>query len=202
MSTIDRTLGERLKGLRLEAGLTQEELTAKARKYAPPGKKLPREIISRVENHRSRLDTWVVDAYAHALNTTVDYLVGSTDDPSVGAAPPFPVPTPDMWRITERIIKQPPMIRRLLMRIIETSLELLEEASLARYDRPARDVPAQDPADLGGKSVAETMLETLLESQAHGGVSHGLLNNSESFGPERAPNGDAEHREEGRQSER
>lgn len=67
------SLGSRIKKLRLEKGLTQEEI----------GKKLGmgRSNVGHIEHGRTMPSAEVLDKIADILGTTTDYLLGRTDDP-------------------------------------------------------------------------------------------------------------------------
>lgn len=76
------TLQERLRARRRERGLTKEQLAEAARLSVPS--------IYNYENEKTGREPKVGDlkALARALNTTVAFLVGETDDPSPDALQP------------------------------------------------------------------------------------------------------------------
>lgn len=78
-------VGERIRELRLRERLTQTALGTQTG-IAP-------SHISMMEaGQRGNVESWVVALLASALGTTMEYLVGLTDDPS-----PRAVPSPSSW---------------------------------------------------------------------------------------------------------
>jgi transcriptional regulator with XRE-family HTH domain len=66
--------GSRVRELRERLGLTQEELAKRAG--------LERSHISQMESgRRANVEAWVLARLAAALNTSMDYLLGLTDNP-------------------------------------------------------------------------------------------------------------------------
>jgi transcriptional regulator with XRE-family HTH domain len=197
---MDKTTGERIKSLRLARELTQEELVAIARRYVPDDKILVRESLSRIENHRSRADAWTLSAIAKALDTTTDYLMGRTDDPSVSGEAPFPVPKADLWKIIAQLNEMPLDVRQGAVALLEGIIEYGKTwASSRRPETPAREPGAQALAAWAGQPADETMLETLLDSP-HEDVAQVALDDGESLDSEQEPNGDGERWGEGRRN--
>ena len=73
------TIGERIKKLRIEQGLSQDELAAKV------GYKT-RSAINKIELNERDVKHSQVVTFANALGTTPHYLMGWTDEPSKKAA--------------------------------------------------------------------------------------------------------------------
>jgi transcriptional regulator with XRE-family HTH domain len=68
-------IGERIAELRIGKGLTQTELASAVG--------VSQSSVSQMELGKvSRVDAWIVAKLAQALETTMDYLLAMTDDPS------------------------------------------------------------------------------------------------------------------------
>jgi len=103
-----RVIGERVKALREERGLSQGQLAAKAG--------LNRSQICRVEkDERPGVQAVAVGQLAAALHTTSDYLLGLTADPTV--------PPPLEWRTDPAHLAR---LQRLLERLVRLPLERQE----------------------------------------------------------------------------
>lgn len=83
------TLGERIKKLRLEAGLTQEEL-AKEIGYST------KTSISKIENDVLDINQSTIVALARALKTTPSVLMGWTETEK---SPPLKLPSADEQKL-------------------------------------------------------------------------------------------------------
>ena len=111
-----RVIGDRVKALREERGLSQSELAAEAG--------LARYQVWRVENdERPGVQAVAVGRLAAALHTTSDFLLGLTADSAV--------PPPLEWRSDrERLLWMQQMIDR-LMRLPRARQERVMAAMLA-----------------------------------------------------------------------
>lgn len=109
--------GDRVKVRRKQLHLTQDELALKM------GYK-HKASISYMESGRSDIPTEKLSELAQHLETTVDYLLGNTDDPEI---PPAPVkkPTP-----TEADIK-----REMLHQLVDKMNQKEVEAVLTLYNK-------------------------------------------------------------------
>lgn len=154
------TLGERLRILRLQQGLSQKDLVQAAREYVPGDKVLVRESISRIENGRTQADTWTVAALARALNVATEYLLGRTDDPKVSTPPVYPVPKPDTWDVVRRINDMPTELRAHTVALID---HLLDYASSYSRGMLADVLAAPDLADGETVQLARSVVDRVLE---------------------------------------
>lgn len=73
--------GKRLRDLRTDAGLTQDELTDEIERVS--GVRIGQNAISQMENDRSHPSMPVAIALAKVLHTTLDFLMMLTHDPEV-----------------------------------------------------------------------------------------------------------------------
>lgn len=90
-------MGERIKELRKKAGLTQQELAEKLGYVS-------KVSINQIETGQRPLPAGKVIDTAKALNTSVNYLFGITDDPSPNAKP-LAYDTPEeFWKARQAII--------------------------------------------------------------------------------------------------
>lgn len=84
--------GDRVKRLRSKRGLTQKELAAIA--------SVSQSYVSEIESGKQKsVGSIVVLGLAHVLGTSIDYLVGNTDDPA-------PVETKNLEEDTWEIIRE------------------------------------------------------------------------------------------------
>lgn len=95
-------IGERVKALRKARHWTQGQLLIQVHRHLPDGK-LARETLSRIENGQSSVEMWIVVALAEALATSVDYLMGRSDDATTPVASAIPVPTAEIVPLVERL---------------------------------------------------------------------------------------------------
>jgi transcriptional regulator with XRE-family HTH domain len=154
------TIGERLRTLRLQLGLSQKDLVQAARAYVPGDKILVRESISRIENGRTQADTWTVAALAKALNVSAEYLLGNTDDPNIADEPVYPVPKPDTWAIVRRINDLPAELRA---RTIAMIGQLLDYASSYSRGMLADVLAVPDLADGEVYQLARSVVDRVLD---------------------------------------
>lgn len=71
-----QTVGERIKELRDQAGLSQEGLLDLARPYIPAKQKFARGTLSRIENNKRRPNGWQLESLARGLGKSVDSVMG------------------------------------------------------------------------------------------------------------------------------
>jgi transcriptional regulator with XRE-family HTH domain len=143
---MDSDLGARVKALRRERGLSQGKLARIAG--------LNDTHISRIENNeRPGVQAIAVARIARALDTSADYLLGLSNDPTPSSAPPIeidPVRLRHLQRLVEHLT-QLPLDRRdrvidamlLLVDLTQeetdvTAEEQVKEAENARGFRPRR----------------------------------------------------------------
>lgn len=115
------TLGQKVRRLREDKGMTQGDLMRLARTHAPPEKVLSRATISRVESDERQPQTWVMDAIASALGVTTDYLL---DRPS---GTNIPQPTADLVETVRALNSSHASVRLAVVRIVDVVLELVNE---------------------------------------------------------------------------
>ncbi|KIP21093.1 HTH-type transcriptional regulator immR [Anoxybacillus ayderensis] len=106
-------LGDRLKRLRLEKKLTQEEL----------GKKInvTKVSISGYENGNRTPDTETLQKLADFFNVTTDYLLGRTDDPNPSESDGIPeeLKDPSLGLFFKELAEAPEERREQLLKIWE-----------------------------------------------------------------------------------
>lgn len=93
--------GERVRQLREAVPWTQADLAERARRYSE-NRAIHVETILRIEKGYNEPIAWLLAALAQALDTTADYLLGLTDDPSIPALPRYPIPAPELYGALER----------------------------------------------------------------------------------------------------
>ena len=100
-----RVMGDRVRALRQECGLSQAQLATKA--------ELMRAEVCRVEKDaRPGMQAVAVGRLAAALDTTSDYLLGLTADPATAL--------PEEWRVDPAHMQR---IRRLIERLVRLPRE-------------------------------------------------------------------------------
>lgn len=150
--------------LRKARGWTQPEVLERAREVAGSGK-LSRVTLSEIENDRydSEPGVWIVDALAQALDTSTDYLLGLTDDPSLPGVGGYPVPELDIAELVDRLNRLPEGLRREVATLVAGAVELAER--LARGVRPQLAIrEGQAAYDVDARAAALERLVRLLES--------------------------------------
>jgi transcriptional regulator with XRE-family HTH domain len=123
-------MGARIRTLRKARKWTQGQLLIQARRHIPAGKKLARETLSRIENGQERVDLWVLEACAAALDVGVDDLLRG--DPAhisdlVGNEA-MPVYTPDVAELAARLSDLPAARRAQAIDVMNGVLDLGAEA--------------------------------------------------------------------------
>lgn len=68
-------IGENIRARRQWLGLRQEDVAERARNYAE-GHSIKDETLSRIETGNNEPGAWMIQALAHALETTSDYILG------------------------------------------------------------------------------------------------------------------------------
>lgn len=156
-------IGARVRGLRARLDLSQGDLVARVRRFAPDGKRFARETLSRIENDRTQPDTWIVDALAQALDTSTDYLLGLSDDPSIPGVAGYPVPELDIAELVDRLNRLPEELRREVAGMIGGAVDLAER--LARGLRPQLVIrEGQVRYDAGERAARREQLVRLVDS--------------------------------------
>jgi len=84
-------------------------LVREAARFLGPGH-LARETLSTIENGRRNPGSALLEALAQALDTSIDYLVGLTDDPGI-AIPAMPVPELELVDLVARLNALDPVAR-------------------------------------------------------------------------------------------
>lgn len=79
MRVINMTLYERIRQLRINAGMSQDDL-AKAMGYSD------RSMITKIESGKVDISQKKIIAFARVLNTTTSYLMGLEDDTESGSS--------------------------------------------------------------------------------------------------------------------
>jgi transcriptional regulator with XRE-family HTH domain len=196
-----QAIGNRIRELRESAGLSQGELADRARRYAPGGKLVTRNSISRYENGHTYPDSWMATAIAKALEVSAEYVLGQTDDPTLGSMPPFPIPKPDLYSAVAALNELPADLRRRAIVILEEAIALAQGWSTSSYrlERLAREVETEPALDESEGLPADVRLaESLVTNSQHSAGDWSLLLDDEVT----APNGDDEQREAGQRNER
>jgi putative transcriptional regulator len=116
-------IGERIAELRRRVGMTQAALGEMVG--------VSQATISETENGRNpNVDAWIVARLAAALDTTMDYLLNLTDDPS-----PRPESRLAMGEALRRVLLLPPPARDALvefLRMIQTAAQSDEQSECTR----------------------------------------------------------------------
>lgn len=120
--------GERVRQLREAVPWTQADLAERARRYSE-NRAIHVETILRIEKGYNEPIAWLLSALAQALDTTADYLLGLTDDPSIPALPRYPIPAPELYAALERANALDVGQRVMLARIMEAVCELAGPAT-------------------------------------------------------------------------
>lgn len=144
-----QVIGDRIKLMRERMGWSQRDLANEARRHAPEGKRVTRNSISQYENGHSYPDNWMMQAIADALETSVPFLTGTTDDPSPGPRPTFVAP--ELWGILESLNDQPPALRRLAVSVLEAAVEYALAYANSDQSQTTAE-PVSDLADYPDKS--------------------------------------------------
>jgi transcriptional regulator with XRE-family HTH domain len=155
--------GDRLKSLRKKRQWTQPQVLERVRAIVGPGR-LARNTLSEIENDRyeSEPGGWLLEALAQVFETSIDYLVGLTDDPGL-AIPNMPVPEPDIAELVDRLNRLPEGLRREVATLVAGAVELAER--LARGVRPQLAIrEGQVAYDVDARAAALERLVRLLES--------------------------------------
>jgi len=85
------TVGERLKKLRIQKGLSQQELSNQIG--------INRSTYARYETNDNQADYETLQTLADFFSTSIDYLLGRTEEPMVDRGENYPVHTSDLHRI-------------------------------------------------------------------------------------------------------
>ncbi len=110
------TLGEKIKSLRSDVGLTQKQLAVLTN--------IPRTSISTWELDKSIPSTEALFALADALQCTVDYLIGrETDDGTVRIKYTGYIPTDEEVEFLKRYKKLTPTQKQTVQSVISTFLQ-------------------------------------------------------------------------------
>lgn len=120
--------GERVRQLREAVPWTQPELAERARRYSD-GRPIPVQTVLRIEKNQNQPSAWLLAALAQALDTTADYLLGLTDDPSIPALPRYPIPAPELYAAVEKANALMPAQRIAVARIVGAACELAGPAT-------------------------------------------------------------------------
>lgn len=120
-------LGDRVRGLRIERGWTQDQLVRHARRFLGPGH-LARETLSKIENGHHDPGSALLEALAQALDTSIDYLVGLTDDPGITISA-MPIPELELVDLVARLNALDPAARARVAELVGDVLDLLEPSA-------------------------------------------------------------------------
>jgi transcriptional regulator with XRE-family HTH domain len=136
--SMQNEIGSRVKGLREKRGWTQPELAERVRRYTED-RSVAVETLSKLEHGHHKPAAWMIQALAHALETTSDYILGLAESPDLPAEPRYPVPTADMALLVSRLKTLEPGDRRPLLAILEAILDYGKRSQRsADVDNPNR----------------------------------------------------------------
>ena len=111
---------DRLKALRDAKGLTQAQLGALIGKS--------QQSIDHYEKSRAQMDDDTLVKVAMVLNTSIDYLLGSTDNPSPPGESVIDDQAPEVANVLRRCGRPlTPEERRRIARIMEAAIEVTED---------------------------------------------------------------------------
>jgi hypothetical protein len=100
------TTGQRVRWLRERRGWKPGQLVIQAQmaaeRHTPP-RTFGRSTLYRCERDERDPETWTVIVLADALQTTTDFLLGRTNDPSPSTGGAWPVPAPDVAPLVDRL---------------------------------------------------------------------------------------------------
>lgn len=116
-------IGKRIKELREQLGLTQEELAERVN--------ISRSALANYESGLREPKGDILIRFAEALDTTTDHLLGKstyTDDSHTGRKSTIEEEWPEVTRVLRRAGRKPtPAERRRIARIIQAAIEDTEE---------------------------------------------------------------------------
>jgi integrase/DNA-binding XRE family transcriptional regulator len=113
-------LGDRIRYLREKRGWSQEQLVIQARHVSGNDDVLSRVTLSRIENGHQLPTIATLMAVTAALNTTMDYLCGMTDDPRPRESRGIPE---DLEPLVERLERLEPEERK---KVIDGFIHMLD----------------------------------------------------------------------------
>lgn len=131
-------MGARIRALRKAKNWTQGQLLIQARRHMPVGKKLARETLSRIENGQERVDLWILEACAAALNVDIGDLL--RDDPvrlEILANNEVARPAPDVAELAARLSALPAARRAQAIDVINGVLDFGAEADEEVEEEPS-----------------------------------------------------------------
>lgn len=114
------TLYERIRKLRIEAGMSQDEL-AKAMGYKD------RSMITKIETGKVDISQKKILAFADVLNTTPGYLMGWTDEENEKHQKVIPIVVPDNERFVKLVSYMPQDEYFMVMQAFEKAEKRLQE---------------------------------------------------------------------------
>jgi len=156
--------GDRVRFLRKARGWTQPQALERVREIVGPGR-FSRNTLSEIENdsYLSEPGGWLLEALAQTLDTSIDFLVGLSDDPGITGVGGYPVPELDIAELVDRLNRLPEGLRREVAGLVAGAVELAER--LAHGVRPQL-VMREDQVryDAGGREARLEQLVRLLES--------------------------------------
>ena len=114
------TLYERIRKLRIEAGMSQDEL-AKAMGYKD------RSMITKIETGKVDISQKKILAFADVLNTTPGYLMGWTDEKNEEHQKVIPIVVPDNERFVKLVSYMPQDEYFMVMQAFERAEKRLKE---------------------------------------------------------------------------
>ena len=158
--------GERVRQLREAVPWTQEDLAERARRYSDD-RPVPVQTVLRIEKNQNQPSAWLLSALAQALDTTADYLLGLTDDPSIPALPRYPIPAPELYAAVEKANALDVGQRVTLARIMEAVCELAGPATQTAVQQLAA-LPQARPFLRQSESELRAYVEGLRDQLAHG----------------------------------
>jgi len=143
--------GDRVRFLRKARGWTQPQALERVREIVGPGR-FSRNTLSEIENdsYLSEPGGWLLEALAQTLDTSIDFLVGLSDDPGISGVTGYPVPELDIAELVDRLNRLPEELRREVAGLIGGAVDLAERLArglrpqlVMREGRAAYDVDAQ-----------------------------------------------------------
>ena len=117
---IKMTLYERIRKLRIEAGMSQDEL-AKAMGYKD------RSMITKIETGKVDISQKKILAFADVLHTTPGYLMGWTDEENEEHQKVIPIVVPDNERFVKLVSYMPQDEYFMVMQAFERAEKRLKE---------------------------------------------------------------------------
>jgi transcriptional regulator with XRE-family HTH domain len=155
------TAGDRIKELREQRGLTQDELIDLAHPYLPPGKKFVRATLSRIEGNIRHPNSWAIVAIAKALDMPVSYLLGETEREGETPGENVPIPEPELIEVVQNANRLPKNIRQAIAEIFYAIFQLINVVLTERESISEQD--ARKARMMEGFSVER--LERILEAE-------------------------------------